>query len=106
MTLNDDFNCDGISKKRFDGKDWLEERYNKAMKIGKIDRVKLIAKRNLKEDTAESHFRRCESQFMRSCQNMGASNNGLNKTITEVEYIINPKLIKKFEAKKKKINER
>ena len=40
---------------------------------------------------------------MRSCQNLGGAANGLNKTITEVEYIINPKLIKKFEAEKKAI---
>eukprot|EP00483_Globobulimina_turgida_P009315 UN09334 len=105
MTLNDDSNYDVrvISDKNGNERDWLQQKYNKAMKSGKIEHIKLTAKRDLKEDSAESHFRRCESQFMRSCSNMGGAANGLNKTITEVEYIINPKLIKNFETKKKKL---
>eukprot|EP00483_Globobulimina_turgida_P011693 UN11715 len=83
--------------------DWLRKRYAKAMKSEKIDRVHLICKRNLHENWADNIFRTCESQFARSCDKFGKEMNGLNKTITEVEYIINPKLIKKFDAKKKKI---
>ena len=101
MSIGDDHNDYGGNFKGKSNGDWLQKIYTKAMKTGKIERVKLTSRRNLKEDEAESHFRRCESQFMRSCQNLGGAANGLNKTITEVEYIINPKLIKKFEAKKK-----
>ena len=64
--------------------DWLDKIYAKAMKTGKIERIKLTSRRNLKED----------SSFVRSCQNMKGSANGLSKTITEVEYIINPKVAK------------
>eukprot|EP01084_Bolivina_argentea_P286665 491785_1 len=113
MTLNDDndssssgsgYNniCGSIATAN-GGRDWVKEREKKAMKTGKTIRCKLMQKRNLFEDTADAHFRRCESQFMRSCTNLGLSTNGLNNTIKEVEYIINPKLIKKFEAKKKKL---
>jgi len=85
------------------GGDWVKKRYGKAMKTGKMDTIKLEPKRTLKEDMAETIFRTCESQFMRSCQNMGGGADGLNKTITEVQYVINPPLIKKFQAKKKQL---
>eukprot|EP00483_Globobulimina_turgida_P002121 UN02123 len=80
------------------------------MKTGSVCRLKLIRRRQFVEnDDGDAHFRRCESQFMRSNQrNMkyhGGINNingqEINKTIQQVEYIINPKLICAFEAKKK-----
>eukprot|EP01083_Nonionella_stella_P300962 1030115_1 len=81
--------------------DWLQTKEKEAMQTGKTFRCKLELKRKLVEDSADIHFRTCESQFMRSCRNMNAAANGRNQTIKEVEYIYNPKLIQKFETKKK-----
>eukprot|EP01083_Nonionella_stella_P131008 397757_1 len=81
--------------------DWLQTKEKEAMQTGKTFRCKLELKRKLVGDSADIHFRTCESQFMRSCRNMNAAANGRNQTIKEVEYIYNPKLIQKFETKKK-----
>eukprot|EP00484_Ammonia_sp_Unknown_P000402 CAMPEP_0197022686 /NCGR_PEP_ID=MMETSP1384-20130603/3501_1 /TAXON_ID=29189 /ORGANISM="Ammonia sp." /LENGTH=663 /DNA_ID=CAMNT_0042450771 /DNA_START=8 /DNA_END=1996 /DNA_ORIENTATION=+ len=105
MTLNDDGDeaSGATNTSHQHTHDWVKQRESKAMKTGKIERCKLQQKRNLHEDEADRIFRQCESQFMRSCQNLGGAANGLNRTITEVEYIINPTLMKKFNAKKKKL---
>eukprot|EP01084_Bolivina_argentea_P286661 491780_1 len=98
MTLNDNNDVSDDMNE-----DWLRKRYNKALKSVTMDRVHLICKRNLHENWADNIFRTCESQFARSCDKWGKEANGLNKTINEVEFVINPKLIKKFEAKKKQM---
>ena len=51
------------------------------------------------------HFRRCESQFMRSSSRNNNNNlsSGMNLTIKKVIYVINPKLIKSFINKKNEL---
>jgi len=96
----------------------IKKEYQRAMQTGKTVRCRLIRRRQfVEDDEGDSHFRRCESQFMRSNQrsiqyNMmmaggayGAASksqgmDGLNRTINEVEYVINPSLITRFERKK------
>lgn len=77
-------------------------------------------------DLADWHFRRCETQFIRSCGNAhnngygstlfggyggchgGANFRGANfkKTIREVEYVINPKIIDAYNKKKAEMAKR
>eukprot|EP01083_Nonionella_stella_P260567 888275_1 len=90
----------------------VKEEYDKAMESGKTVRLLLIQRRQfVEDDDGDAHFRRCESQFMRSQHNTMRMRNWngemkLNQTIREVEYVINPRLINKFEKKKSALMEK
>lgn len=86
----------------------IRREFQFAMRSGQIVKCRLIRRRNFDEmDDGDSHFRICESQFMRSCNRNTVSNsNGMYRTLKEVIYVINPVLIRKFQRKKQVMKRR
>eukprot|EP01083_Nonionella_stella_P129194 391865_1 len=85
----------------------IQREFQYAMRTGHVVRCRLIRRRQFEDwDEGDTHFRICESQFMRSCTHGGVSSHGMQSTLKEVIYVINPKLIKQFQAKKKAMKRR
>ena len=78
----------------------VKQEREKAMQSGQVARLRLVRRREfVEDDDGDRHFRLVESQFQRNQQNS-------NATIREVEYVINPSLIRRFEAKKQSLMSR
>ena len=74
----------------------IQREFEYAMRTGLIVHCSRIRRRQFEDlDDGDTHFRICESQFMRSCRRGGAagtmSSNGMQRTLKEVVYVMNPK---------------
>ena len=87
----------------------VRREFQLAMRSGRTAKCRLIRRRQFDEsDDGDSHFRICESQFMRSCSrsSAGTSHGNMQRTLKEVVYVINPALIRRFQRKKEAMRRR
>ena len=85
----------------------IQKEFSFAMRTNQIVKCRLIRRRQFDEfDDGDAQFRICESQFMRSSARYDATSSGMQKTLREVIYVINPELIRKFQRKKEKMRSR
>lgn len=85
----------------------IQKEFNYAMRSNQIVKCRLIRRRQFDEfDDGDAQFRICESQFMRSSARSSMTSSGMQRTLKEVVYVINPELIRKFQRKKEEMKSR